>query len=53
MQPSLVLIQDNKAYRFVAGKLDRVAEIDFSNKLHIIKQHIEYFRVHGMDFEKE
>ena len=53
MQPDLVLIQGNKAYRFVAGKLDQVAEIDFTNKLSIIKQHIEYFRVNGMDFEQE
>lgn len=53
MQPNLVIIQDNKAYRFVAGKLDQVAEIDFTNKLSIIKQHIEYFRVHGMDFEQQ
>ena len=47
---NLVVIADNKAYRYVNGKIDQVCEISPTRTL---KKDIEYFRVNGLDLEVE
>lgn len=53
MKPTLILLQDNLALRFKEGKLDQVAEIDYTTSIGRIKQDIEYFRKYGMQVEQE
>lgn len=45
---NLVVISDNKAYRYVNGKLDQICEIQATRTL---KNDIEFFRVNGLDME--
>jgi hypothetical protein len=43
---NLVVISDNKAYRYVNGVIDQICEIQASKS---IKEDIEYFRVNGLE----
>lgn len=53
MKPILLLIQGNKVTRYVAGKKDQEAELDWNSSNLQIKRDLEYFRRRGLDFEKE
>ena len=53
MKPILLLIQGNKVIRYVEGKKDREAELDFNSSNLQIKRDLEYFRRRGLDSEKE
>lgn len=45
---NLVVISDNKAYRYVNGKLDQICEIQATRTL---KNDIEFFRVNGLEMQ--
>lgn len=51
--PNLVCIQGNLAVRYVDGKQDQIAEIDWSIPKHLIRKSIEEFRKNGIPKEGE
>jgi len=48
MKPTFVLICDERAYRYVNGRLDQVCVITPTRS---IKKDIEYFRVNGLELD--
>lgn len=51
--PNLVLIEKDRAILYVDGQATQWVVIDYSQPIGKIKKDIEYFRVNGLDFEKE
>lgn len=51
-KPNLVCIQGNLAVRYVDGKQDQIAEIDWSIPKHLIRKSIEEFRKNGIPKEE-
>jgi hypothetical protein len=49
MKPNLVVIEGNKAARYVNGKLDVVVNIEFNKHARQIVKEIELFRVNGLE----
>lgn len=48
--PNLILITGNMAYRYVNGKLDQEATMDYDSSVPLSKilAELEHFRLHGL-----
>lgn len=48
--PNLILIAGNMAYRYVNGKLDQKASMDYDPSIPLAKilAELEHFRLHGL-----
>lgn len=53
MKPNLVVIVGDVAIRYVNGKFDQKAQIDFSTGIRNVKDSIEEFRINGIGKDDE